>query len=274
MKKILFRFLILLITVVLLGIQNVYADTVITKESLENSLKQYICDGKKVSATIDNMTLTVGGNTIPEEQVQITETSIIIVVKTEQTGLENDLNIVFNYEIQDNQIKFIFVSQDSSTEETMLATTMLPMIYLSVTDIYGIDSQKALEYFVREGNNNSTDTAIETEVYSAYMAEKEMGITIYLDKISVIENNSSSNYNQNNNDYNNSNTNIGNNNNSNDNSNKEKTTNRGDVDRKDNTKADGKLPYTGKHMGLTVITIVSIMLIVGIVNKRKYKDIK
>ena len=264
MKKFLFKFFVLLVTVVLFGVQTAYADNIITQENLGNALKEYMCNGKEVSATVDNMTLTVGDTGIPEEQVQITDTSINIVVKPEQTGLENDLNIVFNYTIQNNQIEFNFVSQDSSAEEMMLSATMLPVLYLAVTDIYGVDSQKALEYFISEGNKNSTDTAMETEVFSANMTETEISITVYLDKITVIENGSSSNDNQNNN----------NNNNEDENSNKGTTTNRGDVDREDSTEADEKLPYTGTHVGLVAIAIVLIMLIIGIINRRKYKDIK
>ena len=78
----------------------------------------------------------------------------------------------------------------------------------------------------------------------------------------------------NNNNKNKNNNNNNNNNNEDENSNKGTTTNRGDVDREDSTEADEKLPYTGTHAGLVAIAIVLIMLIIGIINRRKYKDIK
>ena len=129
---------------------------------------------------------------------------------------------------------------------------------------------------------------IEEDIYEGVPT---IELTVNLNKMQVIDSNalqesnsSNENENQNNNSNDNSNSNSNNNNNNNNSGNNNNsnnneddrgsTTNRGDANREDNTEADGKLPYTGTHIGLVAIAIVSIMLIVGIVNKRKYKDIK
>ncbi len=310
MKKVFIKFLIVLITVVLLGMQNVYADNIITpdnveenlesniittqnnlekaledniitKDNLKNALKEYICNGKMVSVTIDNQTITVGTTEkLPEEQLQVTEDTITVMLKSEQSGLDTDLSFVYNYTIENNQIAFSSVLQ--STDQTMLAeefvisTSFLPMLYLSVTDCYGIDSEKALYYFITEGSltseENQTEATVNTEVYSFRLTSSTINLTVNLDKLSIIETINPSDNNQN--SSNNENNNSGSNNSNNNEDDRGTTTNRGDVDRKDNTEAEGKLPYTGTHIGIAVIAIVSIMLIVGIINKRKYKDIK
>lgn len=267
MKKILYKSLILMIIVVICSIQNVYAKTIITKENLEKSIKEYVCYGKSVTVKIDDSTLSIGGEKLPEDQFEMTDTVIRIILKPEQTTFTKDLVVEYNYVIENNQIKFdtTIIDTENQEEQTLLAIALLPMLYLSVTDLYGVDEEKALEYFIKAGYN-STENSVESEVYSLTISDTSFSLIVNLDKISSIETeNPSEDNNDNNNTNNNSNgnNNSGNFNNSNDTTNKE-----------DNTIAPGKLPYTGVNIGLIVLVLVGVMVIVGVINQRKYKDVK
>ena len=272
MKKILNKCLILILIVVICGMQNVYAETIITKENLEKSLKEYVCNGKTVTATIDESSITLGPENVPEEQFEMTDTAIRITLKPEETGFDEDFVIEYNYVIENNQIKFDTTITDTNytEEQKLLSAVLLPMLYLSVTDLYGIDSEKSLEYFMSAGYDVTGDT-VETEVFSLTAGDTSLSLTMNLDKISMIENPSNDDDNNNDDQNNSGNNNTGDSNNEEDNND---TTNRGNVQREDNTTAQGKLPDTGANMWVIVLGIVGVMLLVGAINKRKYKDVK
>ena len=276
MKKILNKCLILILIVVICGMQNVYAETIITKENLEKSLKEYVCNGKTVTATIDESTITLGPEDVPEEQFEMTDTAIRITLKPEETGFDEDFVIEYNYVIENNQIKFDTTITDTNytEEQKLLSAVLLPMLYLSVTDLYGVDSEKSLEYFLSVGYDVTGDS-VESDVYSLTISDTSFALTVNLDKISIIETENPGSDNENNNNDDNQNNNGNNNGNTNNSNNEENndTTNRGDVQREDNV-APGRLPDTGTNIGLIVLPVVGLMLLVGAINKTKYKDVK
>lgn len=272
MKKILNKSLVLMLIVVIFGMQNVYAETIVTKENLEKSLKEYVCNGKEVEVTIDESVITVGGEEFPEDQFEMTDTTIKLTLRHEDVGFDKDLFVEYNYVIENNQIKFDTTITDTEypEEQSFLSVILLPMLYLSVTDLYGIDSEKSLEYFMSAGYDVTGDT-VETEVFSLTAGDTSLSLTMNLDKISMIENPSNDDDNNNDDQNNSGNNNTGDSNNEEDNND---TTNRGNVQREDNTTAQGKLPDTGANMWVIVLGIVGVMLLVGAINKRKYKDVK
>lgn len=112
----------------------------VTKESLEESIRGYFTGEKKASTEVDGTEFSINMYSESEPMtLEVTDTTITV----------NDS--VYNYTIEENKVKFsheINAKDGDPTEiDKLYNYIVFPLLFVSVTDLYGIDSNKSLYYY-------------------------------------------------------------------------------------------------------------------------------
>ncbi len=119
---------------------------VVTKEKLEESLKGYADGSKTATAKVAGSSYSVGLTAEEPMEIIVTDTTI------EFEGF------VYNYTISNSKVHFSYEVEvkedDSNYANKLLQSWLFPTLFLSVTDLYGIDSNKALYYYESIYNAN------------------------------------------------------------------------------------------------------------------------
>lgn len=124
-----------------------------TKDSLQTNISAYVTGSKTASATVDGGETTIGGQsglTVSVDDSTITVTN-------------NGVNMVANYSISDASTTFSItqnytsdISDENYTLELAKPSAMLSMCFLAVTDAQSVDSNKALEYYLKAVSAGTT----------------------------------------------------------------------------------------------------------------------
>lgn len=119
---------------------------VVTKEKLEESLKGYANGTKKATAKVGSQSYSVG--LTDEEPMEIIVTDNTIEIE----------GFVYNYTIADSKVNFDYNIEvqkgESDYANKLLQSMLFPTLFISVTDLYEIDSNKALYYYESVYNAN------------------------------------------------------------------------------------------------------------------------
>lgn len=119
-------------------VSNISNQTV-TREKLEESLNGYATGAKSATAKVGSSTFSIGLNADEPMNIAVTDKTI------ELEGY------VYNYTITNSKVQFSYDIEikegDKDYVGKMLQAYLFPMLFVSVTDIYGIDSNKALYYY-------------------------------------------------------------------------------------------------------------------------------
>lgn len=116
------------------------SNQVVTKEKLEESVRGYFTGAKKASTEVDNTEFSIG--IISENEpwtVEFNENEIIV----------NDS--VYSYKIENNKVKLSHEINakdgDPTNIDKLYHYLVFPTVFVAVTDLYGIDSNKSLYYY-------------------------------------------------------------------------------------------------------------------------------
>lgn len=122
------------------------SNQVVTKEKLEESLKGYADGSKSASAKVGGSSYSIGSDGSEQVEIVVTDTTI------EFAGY------VYNYTISNSKVHFTYDVEvkdgDTDYVSKMLQTMLFPTLFVAVTDLYGIDSNKALYYYESIYNAN------------------------------------------------------------------------------------------------------------------------
>lgn len=177
-----------------------------TIDSITNNLTQYILGEKTAEFTIETdeegtMSSSLSGITSEDEaDVEITvEDGVITMLATNKEDENQTYEKKINYTITDEKITFDFetniIIDEEDSEASLEAIGLIladfyywqPMLFLSVTDEYGIDSNLAYAYFTMaqgeasEGETESEEINIENEVFNLLaqaIEETETSMTV------------------------------------------------------------------------------------------------
>lgn len=122
------------------------SNQVVTKEKLEESLKGYADGSKSASAKVGGSSYSIGSDGSEQVEIVVTDTTI------EFAGY------VYNYTISNSKVHFTYDVEvkdgDTDYVSKMLQTMLFPTLFVAVTDLYGIDSNKSLYYYESIYNAN------------------------------------------------------------------------------------------------------------------------
>ena len=143
---------ILIVFMALCTCVDTFAASSLTTQSLKKSLEGYAKGEKKAVAEFGNSKLTIGGNS-ENLELQVTDTTITMNGMT------------YNYVIESNKIRLSYDVEVVAGETDYIAKTMYPMgyptLFVAITDVFGIDSNKSLYYYGKI-NNSISDATLET----------------------------------------------------------------------------------------------------------------
>ena len=115
------------------------SNQVVTKEKLEESLKGYADGSKSANAKVGGSSYSIGSDGSEQLEIVVTDTTI------EFAGY------VYNYTISNSKVHFTYDVEvkdgDTDYVSKMLQTMLFPTLFVAVTDLYGIDSNKSLYYY-------------------------------------------------------------------------------------------------------------------------------
>lgn len=165
---------------------------VVTKEKLEESLKGYADGSKTAAAKVGSSSYSVGLSVDEPMEITVTDTTI------EFEGY------VYNYTISDSKVHFNYDVEVKDGEENysskLLQSWLFPTLFLAVTDLYEIDSNKALYYYESVYNaNRKTIGTIPSDIdindgvsYLQYLSTtdqfKEVNNAVFTVNYDVLEN--------------------------------------------------------------------------------------
>lgn len=181
--------IISLILMLLTTITYSFANTVITEDKFQESVKGWCLGQKTATATVNNGTYTVGkGSDLGEVAIEFKDGKAIMSVEA--------LKVEVEYDISNTQASFTINSDiTKDTEPTYaifehLKPDLLVIYFLSITDLYEIDANKALEYYEKaiedsEGKVNLADNIIE---YAKEVAKSKKDITndVFTQKTNIL----------------------------------------------------------------------------------------
>ena len=137
-------FIVCIVTIAILS--NVVFGVAMTKESLETNLKPYTDGSKTATATVDGISLTVGGSE---------STGTLTVDDTTITISASGMEASANYTVSDTETIFSVtqsytadMSDENYTVELLKPTSLFPVLFLAVTDAQSVDSNAALTYYL------------------------------------------------------------------------------------------------------------------------------
>ncbi len=122
------------------------SNQVVTKEKLEESLKGYADGSKSANAKVGSSSYSIGTDGSEQTEIVVTDTTV------EFAGY------VYNYTISNSKVHFTYDVEvkdgDTDYVSKMLQTMLFPTLFVAVTDLYGIDSNKSLYYYESVYNAN------------------------------------------------------------------------------------------------------------------------
>ena len=122
------------------------SNQVVTKEKLEESLKGYADGSKSASAKVGGSSYSIGATGNEQMEIVVTDTTVEVA------------GYVYNYTISNSKVHFTYDVEvkdgDTDYVSKMLQTMLFPTLFVAVTDLYGIDSNKSLYYYESVYNAN------------------------------------------------------------------------------------------------------------------------
>ena len=115
------------------------SNQVVTKEKLEESLKGYTDGSKSASAKVSGVSYSIGSDGSEQMEIVVTDTTIEL------------LGYVYNYTISNSKVHFSYDIEvkdgDTDYVSKIMQSMLFPTLFVAVTDLYGIDSNKSLYYY-------------------------------------------------------------------------------------------------------------------------------
>ena len=168
------------------------SNQVVTKEKLEESLKGYADGSKTASAKVGTSSYSIGADGSEQVEIVVTDSTV------ELSGY------VYNYTISNSKVQFTYDIEvkdgDTDYVSKMLQSMLFPTLFVAVTDLYGIDSNKSLYYYESIYNaNREMLEAIPSDVdvndaisYMKYLSTtsqfKEINNTVFTLNYDIAEN--------------------------------------------------------------------------------------
>lgn len=168
------------------------SNQVVTKEKLEESLKGYADGSKSASAKVGGSSYSIGSDGSEGIEIVVTDTTV------EFAGY------VYNYTISNSKVHFTYDIEvkdgDTDYVSKIMQSMLFPTLFVAVTDLYGIDSNKSLYYYESVYNaNRELVEAIPSDVdinnaisYMQYLSTttqfKEINNTVFTVNYDITEN--------------------------------------------------------------------------------------
>ena len=146
-KKIVALILIIFITICMCI--EAFAATLLTTDSLRESLEGYAKGEKKAETEILGAKLTVDNET-KNKEIEVTDTTVSIDGITYNYKIENN-KVIFSYDVE------VVAGETDYTDKT-LYQEKYPTLFVATTDVFGIDSNKSLYYYGSITNYTSETT--------------------------------------------------------------------------------------------------------------------
>lgn len=168
------------------------SNQVVTKEKLEESLKGYTDGSKSASAKVGGASYSIGSDGSEGIEIVVTDTTV------EFAGY------VYNYTISNSKVHFTYDIEvkdgDTNYVSKIMQSMLFPTLFVAVTDLYGIDSNKSLYYYESVYNANRelvesipSDVDINNAIsYMQYLSTttqfKEINNTVFTANYDITEN--------------------------------------------------------------------------------------